>query len=68
MAPDVDAYKAGPPLIKPGLQQLAILVVLFEWLGKPAVFKQEFYPTPEFRNKSGPPVAINPLRGPPIFS
>lgn len=62
----VDSYTGSPSFYKVNIQQLAVLTVLLEWLGRPAVSKQELYPAPEFRNKSGPPSVINPLRGPPI--
>lgn len=68
MAPAVDSYNAGQSLLKPSLQQVAVLAVVFELLNKPSDYQQPNYPVPEFLNKSSPPTNINPLRGPPIQS
>jgi hypothetical protein len=66
VAPAVDSYNANPSFHAPSLQQVVILAVLFEWLSNKSFYQKEFYPAPEFLNKSGPPPAVNPLRGPPI--
>jgi hypothetical protein len=68
VAPAVDSYNANSGFHAPSLQQVAILAVLFEWLSNNSFYQKEFYPAPEFLNKSGPPATVNPLRGPPIFS
>jgi hypothetical protein len=66
IAPAVDSYNASQFHLKSDFQQLAVLVVLFEWLSRTPSYQKEFYPAPEFLNKSGPPPTVNPLRGPPI--
>lgn len=68
VAPAVDSYNGGHFFKMTDNQQMAVLLVLFEWIRNEPAYQQEFYPAPEFRNKSGPPSAVNPLRGPPIFS
>jgi hypothetical protein len=68
IAPAVDSYNTGQALQAPAIQQLAVLVILFDWLSNAPEYQQAFYPAPEFLNKSGPPATVNPLRGPPIFS
>jgi hypothetical protein len=66
IAPAVDSYNASQYLHTLDFQQVAVLLVLSEWLSRTPSYQKEFYPAPEFLNKSGPPPTVNPLRGPPI--
>lgn len=65
VAPAVDSYDGTQTLTTPSLQKFAVLAILFDWAINSSSSQQQYYPVPEFPNKSGPPPAVNPLRGPP---
>lgn len=66
MSPDVDSYNVSYSFQTTDINELAVLVILLECLNTTSSYQKEFFPKPEFLNKSGSPPAVNPLRGPPV--
>ena len=66
VAPAVDDFSPSQNFAAPTLQQFVVVAILFDLLSLQFTDSKAYGQAPDFLNKSGPPPAVNPLRGPPI--
>lgn len=67
IAAAVDSYNPGQALQVPGIQQLAVLVILFDWLSNTPEYQQAVYPAPEFLINQVRPPLLTPFAVPQSF-